>query len=99
MRHRLPRKDQLLYRRCDEVLHYLWDPIGISSEPAARDEYLAYLPALFRLVHGKSDAASIQQFLLHIESERMGLRPDSARAMTIAEVLIASREWIWAQQE
>ena len=36
-------KDAELYRRLDEVAHYIWDPIGISNVPDARDEYRAYL--------------------------------------------------------
>jgi hypothetical protein len=26
----------------NEVLHYIWDPIGIQDMPAARDEYESY---------------------------------------------------------
>jgi hypothetical protein len=37
-------KDKELYRRIDEVVHYLWDPIGVSDVPEARDEYHSYLP-------------------------------------------------------
>ncbi len=29
-----------LYRRVDEVLYYVWDPIGVASSPAAH----GYLP-------------------------------------------------------
>jgi hypothetical protein len=28
-----------LYKRVDEVLHYVWDSIGVAGEPHARDEY------------------------------------------------------------
>lgn len=40
--------DKKLYQRADEVLHYVWDPIGLASMPAARDEYRGYLPQVFR---------------------------------------------------
>ena len=40
--------DEELYRRVDEVLHYIWDPIGVAGAPMARDEYYAYLPQIFR---------------------------------------------------
>lgn len=36
-----------LYQRVDEVLHYVWDPIGVSDAPEARDEYFSYLPIVF----------------------------------------------------
>ena len=35
-----------LHRRTDEVLHYIWDPIGVSGVPTARDEYSGYVPRL-----------------------------------------------------
>ena len=38
-----------LYRRIGEVLHYVWDPIGVSGYPEARDEYDMYLPQVFSL--------------------------------------------------
>jgi hypothetical protein len=28
-----------LYRRVDEILYYVWDPIGLAASPAARNEY------------------------------------------------------------
>ena len=46
----LPPLELELYKRCDEVLHYVWDPIGISDVPEARDEYESYLPTVWRLV-------------------------------------------------
>ena len=33
-------------RRSDEVLHYLWDPIGVAGTVMARDEYTGYVPRL-----------------------------------------------------
>jgi hypothetical protein len=32
-----------LYKRVNEVLHYVWDPIGVAYSPAARDEYQRYI--------------------------------------------------------
>ena len=39
-----------LYRATDEVLHYIWDPIGVSDAPNARDEYSSYLPQVFKML-------------------------------------------------
>ena len=47
---RMTTQDKELYRRCDEVLHYLWDPIGVKGCPGARDEYDSYVPQVFSLV-------------------------------------------------
>jgi hypothetical protein len=43
-----------LYRRTDEILHYIWDPIGIGGSPGARDEYDDYLGHVFTLVNSGS---------------------------------------------
>lgn len=40
-------EEKNLYSKIDEVIHYLWDPIGISYVPEARNEYYSYLPEIF----------------------------------------------------
>lgn len=62
-----------LYRRVDEVLRYLWDPIGVSGVPEARDEYHAYLPHVFSLLIHEADKSQIVDFLIKTETETMGL--------------------------
>ncbi len=43
MGQRLSPEDMAPYRAIDEVLHYIWDPIGISDAPEARDEEQALM--------------------------------------------------------
>ncbi|MEY2562272.1 MAG: hypothetical protein QOH88_465 [Verrucomicrobiota bacterium] len=62
-----------LYRRVDEVLHYIWDPIGVAGTPEARDEYYSYLPHVFSLVQSAAPREEITTFLLTTASEDMGL--------------------------
>jgi hypothetical protein len=88
-------REALLYQRCDEVLHYVWDPIGISGIPVARDEYASYLPAIFDLVRTQADEAQIASYLLDVEAQWMGLSPDAERANEIAGILTNWRDWIW----
>jgi hypothetical protein len=47
---KLSPKDKERYKRTDEVLHYIWDPIGIAGAPEARYEYHSYLPHVFSLL-------------------------------------------------
>ena len=49
--HKLPPNEAALYKRCDEVLHYVLDPIGVSGSVETRDEYDAYVPPIFALVN------------------------------------------------
>lgn len=87
-------KDAELYRRCDEVLHYLWDPIGVRDQPAARDEYVGYLPHVFKLVRDCVDEQKVVDYLLLVEVQDMGLTANPKRAREIAEVLFRWREQI-----
>jgi hypothetical protein len=83
-----------LYRAVDEVLHYLWDPIGISSIPEARDEYHGYLPHVFGMVRGGSDGATIAAYLGEVVTNRMGLSANKTHDQNIAQVLLAWRSAI-----
>ncbi len=91
---KLSPKDMDLYRRCDQILHYLWDPIGVREEPAARDEYHSYLPRVFSLVkHGAAEGAVVD-YLTAVE-QHMGLTNEPERAREVARILIDSRKWIY----
>ena len=82
-------KDNELYQRIDEVVHYIWDPIGISEAPQARDEYHSYLPAIFsRVKAGKVD--DIVEYMRWAVEENMGLSFDAEKAEKVAGVLL---EW------
>lgn len=82
--------DLTLYRIVDEVLYYLWDPIGIANSAGPRDEYRMYVPKVFELVK-MADGPTLSAYLLSVERDRMGLAGHSAPAHQIAEVLLAWR--------
>lgn len=92
MGQKLSAHDLALYRAVDEVLHYVWDPIGVSGTPQARDEYHGYLPAVFGMLRDGADEAKVTAYLTSITTERMGLsaRPEHDRA--VARVLLDWRE-------
>lgn len=86
-----------LYRRMDEVLHYIWDPIGISGIPPARDEYYSYLPKVFSMLTSSTDGKDISDYLISVERDRMGLPVidrTKKRAIEVAEILLKYREYI-----
>jgi hypothetical protein len=89
-------KDEELYRRVDEVLHYIWDPIGVSSVPQARDEYYTYLPAVFNLLKESAPADTIAQHLTEIVVNRMGLRGATKETLEVVSVL---QDWKEALDE
>jgi hypothetical protein len=97
MGQKLPPDQMELYRRVDEVLHYIWDPISVSGTPEARDEYYGYLPHVFSLVQSDAPVDEIIAFLVTTATETMGLssRQDARkRAEEVTEILIRWRRVI-----
>ena len=81
----------VLAARVGEILHYVWDPIGVAGLPEARDEYDSYVPLVVKmLIEGKKEE-EIAQHLFSIEEGNMGLAVGPmarSRLVEIAETLI-----------
>jgi len=88
-----------LYQRTDEVMHYVWDPIGIAGIPQARDEYDSYLPQVFSMLLERKAEGEIAAYLSKIEDDRMGLTPSPENAAQVASVLTDWRETLRAKYE
>jgi hypothetical protein len=82
--------DLELYQRTDEVLHYVWDPIGVAKVPMARDEYHGYIPQVFGLLKENASAEKIAAYLESIAVERMEFNANLPQATEVAELLL---EW------
>jgi hypothetical protein len=81
-----------LYRLCDEALYYVWDPLGASGAPEARDEYSAYVPHVYELARwGKSD--ELVAYLTSILRDRMGLKADEAYSAKAVDFIMRGRAW------
>ena len=50
-----------------------WDPIGVSDEPNAADEYDMYIGDVFELLRRSAKDDEIAEYLRWVETERMGL--------------------------
>jgi hypothetical protein len=86
-----------LYQRVDEVLHYLWDPIGVSDVPEARDEYHSYAPHFLSLLIRRVEPEEITQFLIKTETETIGLsgtQKTQEKVKDVVELLIKYRDYI-----
>jgi len=88
MGQKLSHQDSELYARVDEVLHYIWDPIGICDEPYARDEYRTYLQRVFSMLKTSKDSKAISHYLDEIAHEEMDLTPGHKKAERVAEILL-----------
>ena len=85
-----------LFIAVDEILCYLWDPIGVSSDgtPQARDEYTSYVPEIVKLLEDGADAQQIADSLDRIEVEQMGLDGNKGRNLGIAKLLIDKHRFL-----
>ena len=85
-----------LERGIDEILHYLWDPIGVRAHPQARDEYADYVPRIVAELSFGTDAARIATLLASISADEMqvGSTPDSD--LTAARCIVRLHSWFAA---
>jgi hypothetical protein len=92
MCNKLSPKDKALYSAVDEVLHYVWDPIGVSGVPQARDEYHGYLPHVFGMLRSGASEESVAAYLSDVATVRMGLAACPQKNREVANVLIGWRD-------
>jgi hypothetical protein len=76
-----------LESRIDEVLYYIWDPIGVSDVPAARGEYSAYTASILQFVL-KGELSEIATQLRRVQTEAMGLPVHNGRNLEVAQLLL-----------
>jgi hypothetical protein len=94
MGHKLSHPERDLYITVDEVLHYIWDPIGVAGVPQARDEYHGYLPQVFSLVRNGENEQVIADYLALTTTENMGLSMNLQHDLEVARILIDWKEAI-----
>jgi hypothetical protein len=88
MGQKLSPEDMALYRAIDEVLHYIWDPIGVFDVPEARDEYHGYLPVVFSKAKASHDAKVIADYLHFIRTDRIGLSANMKADCDAADLIL-----------
>jgi hypothetical protein len=66
MTQKMSSRDRELFQRCGEVLHYIWDPIGVAGIPQARDEYDSYVPQVVGRVRSSATPEEIASHLNRI---------------------------------
>lgn len=91
--HHLQHNEELHWR-VDEVLHYLWDPIGVSGIPLARNEYQSYVPQVVRLLNENASPERIADYLYEIATRRMGISENSDATLRVVAVLLDWKEKI-----
>nr|MBP8879029.1 hypothetical protein [Flavobacteriales bacterium] len=72
----------------DEVLHYMWDPIGVAGTPEARDEYQGYVARVVELALA-NDEDGITAYLRTMETKHMGVAGDQRRCADVADAVMS----------
>lgn len=99
MGHKLSPTDLEIYRRVDEVLHYLWDPVGVAGTPECRNEYHAYLPEVFGMLMEKKPASEIAQHMASVALESMGTKSGMHQLLKLVKTMEGHRDILQGREE
>ena len=80
-------------RRVNEVVHYLWDPIGVREVPEARNEYDSYSGIIFRKLVERTEKEKIKEYMISIQSETMGMEVGPAEENQIDRTIETLVQW------
>ena len=92
MTDRLGPEEKALRRAVGEVLHYIWDPIGVAGSVNARDEYDGYIDHVCSLLWNGASAVLISEHLVQLADQSMGLSNTQARGDLAARKLLEWRD-------
>lgn len=81
---KLSPEDAGAYEALDRLLFRQWDPIGVYGFDGPDDEYHAYLPQFWRLVHSGASEADVVAYLAEIERERIECETSDEHRLDIA---------------
>jgi hypothetical protein len=72
-------------REIRTILLRIWDPIGVKDEQNAQDEYDSYIEGTYELLLKGATERQVNEHLLLIVRDRMGLNPqDDVMERTVA---------------
>jgi len=80
-------KEKELLERIDEVLFYIWDPISVSDDVDARDEYSDYAPKILDILLETDNAEKIIEKLNEI-IQIIEIKSDLEKNKKVAEILL-----------
>jgi hypothetical protein len=82
-------RDRRLFEQVSQVLHQVWDPIGVKGIPEVEnDEYQSYVAGVIAQINAGCDCDQLASYLVSIETEQMGLRGDRANAVVTVKTLL-----------
>jgi hypothetical protein len=90
------RYEAILNQRINELLYYVWDPIGVSSEgtPITRNEYDYYVEYVCNAVLEGQSQQQICSLLDRYATERMGLSSNKDHDYEVAGIILKSAKYL-----
>jgi hypothetical protein len=76
-----------LYNQIRQILLTDWDPIGICDVRQAQDEYDDYVGRIAEMLTNSRSIAETSEYLLHVETNVLGLPGNRERARAVAAKL------------
>ncbi|MHB9879911.1 hypothetical protein ACSMXM_09630 [Pacificimonas sp. ICDLI1SI03] len=74
-------------RMVEVVLRWAWDPIGVRGIGEAADEYDSYALPVLGILERSAPDEQVANFLTSVETERMGIEPDTSKNADLAVML------------
>jgi hypothetical protein len=87
----LKEKQKEFWEEVNRILWEDWDPIGIGKHEWIRDEYISYVPSIYKLLMQNEPATIIAHRLNEHVRVSMGMQPDPEHNLTIAKKLMACK--------
>jgi hypothetical protein len=88
----LPPNQLQLHKKIDEILWKDWDPLGVSGDASAREEYNGYLFQVFKMLMENSGHDQIAAYLCRVEVADMCLPGDKDKCLKVAEKVVAAKK-------
>ena len=85
---------QTLRTRIDEILFYMWDPIGVNDEPAARKEYEFYVERVWQMVLENKSKEETSSYFYEIVTTRIEIESNKEHNDEITDYILLSKEYI-----
>jgi hypothetical protein len=79
-------------RLCDQILYYMWDPIGVSGD-APVDEYRSYLPKVLQFARQR-DETGLADYLKYVMTALMGMSHQSTGIDAVVELIMNAQLWM-----
>jgi hypothetical protein len=89
---KITNQEKELIKRINEVLFYVWDPVGVYTEPEARDEYDSYVPQVFSLLKQSNPSENLKKYLFDIAKKEIASEITEDNLKKVVELLINWKE-------